>query len=73
MSQPAPTATATVTPAKPTQPKISPARTHTVLAGETLAAVARKHNVSLTALQAANPGVSPKKMRVGQSLNLPPP
>lgn len=46
-------------------------RTHTVMAGETLAGIARKSGVSLTALQAANPGVTPKKMRVGQVLNLP--
>ena len=79
MSQPAPntggpiTSAKPATPAKPVPAKVSPVRTHTVAAGETLAAIARKHNISLTALQAANPGVSPKKMRVGQSLNLPPP
>jgi len=47
-------------------------RTHTVAAGETLAAIARKTSVSLAALQAANPGVTPKKLHVGQTLNLPP-
>ena len=65
-SKPAPSA-------KPVAPKPSPARTHTVAAGETLASIARKHNVSLAALQSANPGVNPKKMHVGQTLNLPPP
>ena len=53
-------------PAKPAKP-----RTHTVAAGETMAAIARKTGVSLTALQAANPTVTPKKMHVGQVLNLP--
>jgi LysM repeat protein len=48
-------------------------RIHTVAAGETLTAIARKSGVSLAALQAANPGVSPKKMKVGQVLNLPAP
>ena len=48
-------------------------RTHTVAAGETLAAIARQQGVSLTALQAANPGVNPKKMRMGQVINLPAP
>jgi LysM repeat protein len=48
-------------------------RTHTVAAGETLASIARKSGVSLTALQAANPGVTPKKMKVGQVLNVPAP
>jgi len=47
-------------------------RTHTVSAGETLAAIARKSGVGLAALEAANPGVTPKKLRVGQTLNLPP-
>jgi nucleoid-associated protein YgaU len=47
-------------------------RSHTVTAGETMAAIARKAGVSLPALQAANPGVNPKKLRAGQTLNLPP-
>lgn len=63
----------TLTPNKPTPVKPAPARTHTVAAGETLAGIARKHGVSLAALQTANPGVSPKKLHVGQTLNLPPP
>ena len=52
-----------VRPAKP--------RTHVVVAGETLAAIARKRSISLAALQAANPGIVPKKLRAGQTLNLP--
>jgi len=55
--------TAAVAPMKP--------HTHIVTTGETLAAIARKTGVSLTALQAANPGVTPKKLHVGQTLNLP--
>lgn len=47
------------------------ANTHAVQSGETLASIARKQGISLTALQAANPDVSPKKLRVGQTLNLP--
>lgn len=57
---------------KPAPPKIAKPRTHVVASGETLAAIARSHGVSLAALQAANPGVNPKKLRAGQSLNLPP-
>lgn len=49
----------------------SRARTCTVARGETLAAIARKHGVSLPALLAANPDVSPKKLRVGQVIHLP--
>ena len=57
------------TPATPASP--AKARTHVVAAGETLAGIARKANVSLTALEAANPGVTPKKLHVGQTVNLP--
>jgi LysM repeat protein len=52
-------------------PKPAKARTHTVAAGETMASIARKSGVSLSALQAANPGVTPKKIHSGQVLNLP--
>jgi len=52
-------------------PKSANPRTHVVAGGETLAAIARKSGVSLTALEAANPGVNPKKLRPGQTLNLP--
>lgn len=48
------------------------ARTHKVAAGETLAAIARRHNVRLSALQAANPGLNPLRLRPGQTINLPP-
>ncbi len=54
-----------------TAARVAKPHTHTVAAGETMAAIARKHSVSLTALQAANPGVTPKKLKVGQILNLP--
>jgi LysM repeat protein len=47
------------------------AHIHVVAAGETLASIAREHGVSLAALKTANPGISPKKMHVGQTLHLP--
>jgi LysM repeat protein len=47
-------------------------RTHIVSRGETLASIARKAGVSLAALRAANPELNPKKLRVGEPLNLPP-
>lgn len=48
-------------------------RAHTVVAGETLASIARKSGVNLNTLLAANPGLSPKHMRVGQVVNIPAP
>ncbi len=52
-----------------TKPKT---RTHIVASGETLASIARKCHITLAALQSFNPGVNPKKIKVGQALNLPP-
>ena len=47
-------------------------RKHVVQPGETLASIARKHGLKLDALLNANPGIDPKKVRVGRALNLPP-
>jgi LysM repeat protein len=67
-----PSITSQPAPAKNSGPAASPKlRTHTVVAGETLAAIARKSGVSLNSLLAANPGLNPKKLRVGQPVNLP--
>ena len=67
------TVPANPTPAKTSSnPRPPKGHTHVVSGGETMASIARKSGVSLSALEAANPGVSPKKIRVGQSLNLPP-
>ena len=44
---------------------------HIVQPGETLAGIARKSSVSLSSLLAANPGLSPKKLHVGQSVLIP--
>jgi LysM repeat protein len=71
-SPPQPVARTTVTTPKSVLPRPQKARTHIVTGGETLASIARKHGVGLSALEAANPGLNPKKLHVGQSLNLPP-
>ena len=69
---PATTAIPTRTTAANPRPAAARPRTHRVAAGETAAAIARKYGVNLNALLAANPGLNPKKMRVGQAINLPP-
>jgi len=46
-------------------------RTHRVQSGETPSAIARKYNVKLEALMAANPGLNPTRMQVGQTLKIP--
>jgi LysM repeat protein len=49
------------------------ARTHTVKAGESPYSIAKKYGVKLDALLAANPNVNPKRLKVGQTLNIPEP
>lgn len=66
-------ATRVSTTSPPPRATAARSRTHTVAAGDTLAAIARKYKISLTALLAGNPGLNPKKLRVGQTINLPPP
>jgi LysM repeat protein len=58
---------------KPAPPKTARPRTHTVVAGETAVGIARKFRLKLSALEAANPGMNPGRIRAGQVLNLPPP
>lgn len=48
-----------------------PGGDYTIKAGDTPAKVARAHGVSLDALMAANPGLEPTKLKVGQKINLP--
>ena len=48
------------------------ARSHKVQAGESPSSIARKYGVKLEALMAANPGLNPRRLQVGQTLNLPP-
>lgn len=59
------------TPFKP-QPAAIPT-SHIVRSGETLASIARKYNLRLSSLQAANPGVDSRRMKAGQMIVLPKP
>jgi len=68
-----PTPVPSPTPVANSNPPLARPRTHIVAAGETPAAIARKLGVNLNALLAANPGLKPKRLRVGQPINLPPP
>lgn len=46
-------------------------RTHTVKAGETPMGISRQYGVKLDALMAVNQGLDPRRMKVGQSINIP--
>jgi LysM repeat protein len=58
-------------PPAPTPPPQPAARTVTIRSGDTLAALAERHDVTLEELLAANPGIDPVALRVGQSVRLP--
>jgi LysM repeat protein len=49
------------------------ARTHIVKAGDRPSSIARMYGVKLEALMAANPKVEPRRLQVGQTLNIPAP
>jgi LysM repeat protein len=56
-----------------TQPSRSTGRSHTVKAGETPYSIARSYGVRPDALLAANPGLDARRVRIGQTLAIPPP
>jgi serine-type D-Ala-D-Ala carboxypeptidase/endopeptidase (penicillin-binding protein 4) len=53
------------------QPPTAAARTYTIRSGDTLDAIARRHNTTVAALQRANPGLNPRRLIPGRSINLP--
>ena len=46
-------------------------RTYIVQPRDTLASISRKFNVKLDSLAAANPGIDPRRLRAGQTVNIP--
>lgn len=46
-------------------------RNHRVQAGDTLVSIARRYNVKLESVLAANPTLNPRRMQVGQSIAIP--
>jgi len=53
-------------------PPPSAARTHIVQKGDTYYSIAKRYRVSSSSLQAANPGVDPTRLKIGQRLRVPP-
>ncbi|MBL9173703.1 MAG: LysM peptidoglycan-binding domain-containing protein [Verrucomicrobiales bacterium] len=64
----------TRTPPPAATPSATPrVRTYTVRSGDTASSIARRAGVTTKALLAANPGLNPTRMRVGQTVNIPNP
>ncbi|CAN5610451.1 hypothetical protein BH23GEM7_BH23GEM7_34750 [soil metagenome] len=57
-------------PATPAPTRTGP-REHRVAAGETFMAIARRYNVSFTALLNSNPGIDPERLRPDQVVRIP--
>lgn len=55
----------------PAPPVASAPRTHKVKSGENFTSIAKQHKITVASLQAANPGLVPEKLRIGQELKLP--
>lgn len=53
-------------------PPTCPGRTYTIRSGDTLFSIARRFGFTLQALLAANPGINPRQLRIGQVICLPP-
>lgn len=67
-----PAAVASKTAAQPVPAKAAvPKQTYTVTAGETLASIAAKYGVSVSALKVANQIKDERKLRIGQVLTIP--
>jgi LysM repeat protein len=76
---PSPAAMAPLTPVAAKIPEPAPksapsaSRTHTVKQGDYPATIAKQYGVKLEALMAANPGLDPKRMKIGQTVTIPAP
>jgi len=71
-TNPPPAPPAMVTPTPPAVPETA-ATGYVVIQGDTLSGIAKKFGVTVKAIEAANPGVVPTKLQVGQKLSIPAP
>lgn len=58
-------------PPPPPMPSAPTTEDYTVIKGDTFATIAKKSGVSVRAVQEANPGVDPKRLKIGQKLHIP--
>ena len=67
---PAPTPVPAPLPPPPAAP-VAQAEDYTVVKGDTFATIAKNNHVSVRAIEDANPGVDPKRLKIGQKLHMP--
>jgi LysM repeat protein len=69
---PAPQPPPTPSPASPTPPEPqAQAQDYAIAQGDTLGALAKKFGVTVKAIEDANPGVQPTKLKIGQKIHIP--
>ncbi len=71
-TNPPPVPPAVGTPAVPAVPE-GAATEYVVVKGDTLSGIAKKTGVTVKAIEAANPGIEPTKLHIGQKLSIPAP
>ncbi|HSJ23311.1 MAG TPA: D-alanyl-D-alanine carboxypeptidase/D-alanyl-D-alanine-endopeptidase [Longimicrobiales bacterium] len=60
-----------VQPAEPAERPAAQPRTYTIRSGDTLDGIARRNSTTVAALERANPGINPRRLIPGRSINLP--
>ncbi len=60
-----------VAPPVPPQPPVTGAQTYKIAAGDTFSGIAKKFSVKVKTIEDANPNVDPKKLKVGQTIQIP--
>lgn len=63
----------TTTSAPPTTPRTPATREHTIVAGDTFSELAKRYDVTVKAIQDANPDADARRLQIGQVLNIPVP
>jgi LysM repeat protein len=56
-----------------TPPPMTSSKEYTIVRGDTLSEIATANGISLANLQSANPGLDPRRLRVGAKIQIPPP
>ncbi len=68
---PTPTLAITATPTGTLAPSVGAVRTYTVRAGDTLSSIAVQFDTTVDAIVAANPGLDPETINIGEQLRIP--
>lgn len=71
MIRPDTTAQSTFSTPTPTPAAVARPKSHTVKSGETISSIARLYKVKPERVQAANPKITPRTLKVGQVVNIP--